>query len=300
MLFQSMLIALHLGAHKTATTYIQSALELSWPELDRVRVGYVPLKGVRSTLTERLGFGRRGLKAGVNALLLQHRFCKRLILSDENIVGGLKPSRSGFYAKRRTRLGKLLNELDQHDVHIYFAMRSYDEFISAMYCEYIRHHPFVAAKSYIRGFRHDAFSWAKIVETFVTMVGAENVTLWRHEDFPVVQEKVFAALTGTPESLIHKPVDRIRESLSAAAVQALTALEPAHDLKEIRARAKSVAAAHPKAPENPTFSAFDPATSELLRLRYEHDVSGLLEAYPDVHFLGRCGNVEPSARKISI
>jgi hypothetical protein len=281
-----MLIALHLGAHKTATTYIQNTLELSRQKLNEIGVGYVPLTDVRSTLTGRLGFGRSGLHAAASQLLTDYRSCERLIISDENIIGGLKPSPGrGFYLRRRGRLAKLLSSLGQHNFKIYFATRAYDEFISAIYCEYVRHHPFIDTRSYLRGVDYKAFTWLEIVGTFVKLVGSENVTIWRYEDFRTVQNQVFAALLDAPPNLLEKPTGRIRESLSTRAVQSLACLEPTRDSDELRARSRSAAAAYPKSPGNPPFSAFDPITAEALRIRYERDLARMRHDFPSVHYL---------------
>ena len=283
-----MLMALHLGAHKTATTYMQDAMELSREELRESGIGYVPLMELRPRVTERLGFGRLGLHGAVNRLLSEYRGCKRLIISDENIIGGLRPSAKwGFYPKHRERLAKLLGKLGRQDCKIYFATRSYDEFISAMYCEYIRHRAFVGAEAYLRNFEYGAFSWAKIVETFVTLIGAENVHVWRYEDFPAAQDQVFAALIDAPANLVLRPTGRVRESLSVRAVQTLASLEPARNPDEARARAKAAAAAHPKGSDDPPFSAFSSAMSQTLRARYESEISRLPHAFPGIRLLGQ-------------
>jgi hypothetical protein len=280
-----MVIVLHLGAHKTATTYVQNALELSRDRLADAGVGYVPLAELRSGVTGRLGFGRRGLPGAADRILEDYRDCKRLILSDENIIGGLKPTRTGFYAKRGRRIAKLLNALGRREFEICFALRSYDEFLSAMYCEYIRHHPFVTAQSYFRRFDPRSFGWPGIVASFVAAAGASNVVIWRYEDFGLIENQVFEALTGAPADLVHKPADRVRESLSAKAVESLAGLSPTDDVREIRARARAAAAAEPKGPDNPTFSAFDPAMVDDLRERYERDVQRIRELYPEARFL---------------
>ena len=281
-----MVIALHLGAHKTATTYIQSALELSRDKLHEADISYVPLPELRRAVTERLGFARPKLRSAVDRLLKDHGGCKRLILSDENIIGGLKPSaRFGFYARRRRRLTKLLNKLGQHDFQIFFATRSYDEFMSAMYCEYIRHRPFIEAETYLGNFAYKAFNWAEIVGTFVRLVGAEKIYLWRYEDFPVLQDQVFAALIDAPAELVQKPAGRVRESLSLAAVQSLASLKPPRDADEARARANAAATAYPKTPDNPSFSAFNRVTSQALRAQYESDLARLHQDFPEIRFL---------------
>ena len=280
-----MVIVLHLGAHKTATTYIQNALELSRDRLVGVDVGYVPLRELRSTVTELLGFGRRGLPDGVARLLGENGDSKRLILSDENIIGGLKPTRTGFYAKRGRRVSKLLKALGPHKIQIFFAVRSYDKFFSAMYCEYIRHHPFVTAQSYLQRFNPRTFNWPTIIGTFIAAAGAKNVAIWRFEDFQMIHDQVFEALIEAPAKLVRKPTDRIRESLSVRAVESLARLSLTRDVSEIRASARAAAAAHPKGLDNPAFSAFDRPTEDELRARYERDVLHLRDNHLDLQFL---------------
>jgi hypothetical protein len=288
-----MVIALHLGAHKTATTYMQDAMELSREELRKSDIGYVPLTELRPRVTRRLDFGRPGLQGAVNRLLDEYRGCKRLIISDENIIGGLKPSAKwGFYPKHRKRLAKLVGKLGRQDFQIYFATRSYDEFISAMYCEYIRHQAFVGTEAYLRNFAYGAFSWGKIVETFVTLIGADNVHLWRYEDFPAAQDQIFASLIDAPADLVQKPTGRVRESLSVRAVQTLASLEPARNPDEARARARAAAAAHPKGSDNPPFTAFSSAISQTLRARYESEISLLPHTFPGIRLLGQSSEPE--------
>jgi hypothetical protein len=125
----------------------------------------------------------------------------------------------------------------------------------------------------------------------VKLVGSENVTIWRYEDFRAVQDLVFAALLDGPSNVIDKPTGRIRESLSTRAVQSLARLQPTRDSDELRARARSAAAEYPKGPDNPPFSAFDPGTAEALRTRYELDIVRLWKDFPSVHYLRPNGDV---------
>jgi hypothetical protein len=284
----SMLIALHLGAHKTATTYVQKALDQSREALRADGVGYPPLDRMRSTITRRLDFAALGLAGATTRLLNEYSDCERVIFSDENIIGGLKPARGTktFYGRRRARIGSLIRRLRPNPVKIYFAVRSYEQFVSAIYCEYIRHNPFVDARSYLSRLNLPEFSWIDVIATLVELVGAQSVTLWRYEDFPALEEDVFAALSGGRANLIDRPTERLRESLSAEAVEALHGLERTHgSATEIRSRVKRVEADFPKGLNCPAFSAFGRTDAKDLRARYDDEISGIEHLFPGISVL---------------
>ena len=50
-----MQIVLHIGVHKTATTYLQAILEASRDRLGAEGIGYVTLEEMRSGITARVG-----------------------------------------------------------------------------------------------------------------------------------------------------------------------------------------------------------------------------------------------------
>lgn len=283
----TMLIALHLGAHKTATTYIQKALEQSRESLRRTGVGYPPLNRIRSTITGRLDFAGLGLGSAARRILAEYHGCERLILSDENMLGGLRPSRrtKEFYAARSRRVGGIVRNVRPNPVKIFFATRSYDEFVSAMYCEYIRHNPFISAASYLDRIDLEALSWSRVIATLVEIVGAENLTVWRYEDFSLVEDDVFGALTGGPANLVSKPTALLRESLSAEAVETLAGLQSTLTARQIRSRVKPVAMALPKGPNRPPFSAYEQAEAEKLRARYDEEMRQLADRFSALSLL---------------
>lgn len=282
-----MLIALHLGAHKTASTYVQQALEQSQTALNGVGVGYLTLAKVRSRLTRRLDFAGFGLGRATRRLLEEHRDYERLILSDENILGGLRPARRtrSFYSSRGRRLALLVQMLRPHEMRIFFATRSYGDFISAMYCEYIRHNPFITSETYLARVDILAFSWIEVIATFVRLIGAESVTLWSYEDFQEVEDEVFQALTGGRGGLVEKPGRKLRESLSVEAVQMLGEQPPTLTRDEIRSRSKRISAALPKGPGRPGFTAFSASEAEGLRARYEEEMRLLSSRFPGITML---------------
>ena len=281
-----MLIALHLGAHKTATTYIQKALEQSRDTLRASGLGCPSLDRIRSTITRRLDFAGFGLGGATRHLMDEHRDCERVILSDENIIGGLKPPAGtrAFYGTRRRRVAPLVARLRPNPVKIYFSTRSYDTFLSAIYCEYIRHNPFVDARSYLSWIDLKAFSWVDVIATFVELVGSESVSIWRHEDLALLEDEVFGALTAGRTHLLNKPTARLRESMSAEAVETL-AKSPAMRSKDIRSHVKQITNALPKGPDRPAFSAFETSEAQDLRSRYDEEMAAIERRFPGITVL---------------
>ena len=279
-------ISLHLGAHKTATTYIQQALEQSGDALSARAVGYIPLDEMRPTITRSVGLS--GIKRGPAArrVLDRYRDCATLILSDENILGPPVPGRSGlYYPRRRFRVWRLLRKLPLANVRIFFAIRAYDSFVSSMYSEMIRHHPFVPPDLYLKRVDIDAFEWRRVIASFVGLVGAEQVTVWRYEDLASVQIRLFDLLTAGHGECVRPPAQAVRPSLSTEAVARLVALQSRLTPVEIRAQVEEVARQFPKGPGNPTFSAYDPERAADLRERYAREASQLADEFPGIRLL---------------
>ena len=279
-------ISLHLGAHKTATTYIQQALEQSSDALRARGVGYIPLGEMRPAITRSIGLS--GIARGRAARRVLDRYCdcRTLILSDENIPGLPVPGRRGlYYPRRRFRVRRLLRKLPRADVRIFFAIRAYDSFVSSMYSEIIRHSPFVAPDLYLKGVDIDAFDWRRVIASFVGMVGAERVTVWRHEDLASVQDRLFDLLTAGHGECVQPPAEAVRPSLSTEAVARLVALQTHLAPFEIRAQVEKVSREFPRGPGNPTFSAYDAERAAELRQRYARETSRLADDFPGIRLL---------------
>ena len=278
--------SLHVGAHKTATTYIQRALEQSRAGLRGNGVGYVPLIEMRPAITRRVGLTGRGLGRSVSSLLEAYGDCRTLILSDENIIGLPDPSRSGvYYPRRRWRLGRLLRRLPRSKVRLFFAIRGYDSFVSSMYSEYIRHRPFLSPEAYLRRVRIERFGWPDVIRSFVALAGAERVTVWRYEDFGRLQDRLFDALTGGRGGSV-KPLDQaVRPSLSAQAVATLVEMQSHLSPVEIRDQVQAVTDSAPRGAGDGAFSAYAPERAAELRERYEREADGLEAEFPGLVML---------------
>src|SRR3954451_9411374 len=140
-----MLTHLHVGAHKTATTYIQSMLAANVSALHANGIGYLPLAEFRRLVTfklMKLDTGFFHLKDKVDRFFSHGRSDRinGLLLSDENIIG-VCPNfveTGKLYQQAPARLRQLRKLLGGNEIHMFFAIRAYDTFIPSAYGEALR------------------------------------------------------------------------------------------------------------------------------------------------------------------
>ncbi|MFG6137172.1 hypothetical protein [Halomonas sp. B23F22_10] len=157
-------VVLHLGVHKTATTYVQSRLWNSLEELERNRVNYIGLNSLRKRLTSRLGDASFGKKDVFDALY-PFLNCDRLILSDENILGGTNaPRYQAFYPWAKERFKKVLRGLEGCEVEVYVTLRSFPEYLISRYTESLRHFKFFTFEDYMSGIDAKNISWLPLLD----------------------------------------------------------------------------------------------------------------------------------------
>jgi hypothetical protein len=270
-------ISLHLGAHKTGTTFIQHVLVAKDQELTRFGVAMIPLKTVRSRVTS--AFGSGNLESGAGLLTETAEkvpSCERVIVSDENISGSgtrdiLRQGRP-LYFSLASRLDNLCQQvLANRRMTVYFCIRSHVEFLPAMYSEALRHNDFCSFEEYLRGIDLRNLSWIPVVREIASVVGPQNLVLWDFETFKKNPLRIAAAIAGVPEQTLSGASADRRTSASGKAIQALAALRTALADSEIRKLVKSVERALPQGSEYPVFRPFDEQTAQQLRRRHEGD-----------------------------
>ena len=279
-------ITLHLGAHKTASTYLQSVLASSLDRLRAAGVDYVTLQEMREKVTPRVARMGLNLKPAVKELLEDHAGYRRLILSDENLPGGSREIiERTYYPAAGKRVGRLIRALAGHRVQIVLAMRSYEAFISSMYCECIRHGAFLTPAAYLSQLDAERVSWPALLAQLSALVGEDAITLWRFEDFAAIENDVLAAMAGGIRIEWAKPDTVVRRSFSQKAVDALVALEPVLSGEEIRMLVEPVSDALPKSRSSPAFRAHDEKAAAALKKRYDQDIARIQRDFPAVNWI---------------
>lgn len=175
-------ISLHLGVHKTATTYIQSRLYNSRDLLSENGVLYIPLGEIRELVTTRLN-KKKYSSQDILESLKPYMECDHLVLSDENILGGTnKPINGSIYQNAQRRLKRLLTALDGYDVDVFITLRDYPDYFVSRYAEFLRHFPFIGFEDYYQDVDFESVSWLEVIDSIKT-AGSRKIII---TDFKVL------------------------------------------------------------------------------------------------------------------
>jgi len=165
-------VVLHLGPHKTATTYLQKILQMNQPKLEQAGIDYVPLRELRTSLTPMLAAPRRADRPDISSVLERWMCGKTLVLFEENFIGLLAPPRNGsLYPAARARLTVLAAMLRGFEVETHITMRSMVDYLPSRYSEYLRHYPFLSFDDYYAGVDLNRVSWQHLVRDIHEVFG---------------------------------------------------------------------------------------------------------------------------------
>ncbi|SHL52818.1 hypothetical protein SAMN05192556_1221, partial [Halomonas caseinilytica] len=191
-------LILHLGVHKTATTYVQSRIYNSKDSLSEAGVGCFSLDETRSSFTSQIK-KNMSLSRETKKFLDAH---DTILLSDENILGGTdKPTSQLVYPKGPTRLQFLLDALSPESLEAHITIRDPESYLVSRYCEYLRHYPFLDVCQYFDEFFVKEFSWLPLVEALEDVAG-KKITVTAFENIFNDEDAYFYQLVGDKVDLM--------------------------------------------------------------------------------------------------
>lgn len=244
-------VIVHIGAHKTATTYIQNILEANMDLLRKHGIAYVPLSKLRQDkFIQQLNKNTIKNKDDfINRYNVNTEGTKRLIISEENISGSSAElyNTGTLYAKLPENIKKIDKIFDGNTVKYLFCGRNYSGYISAMYIEYIRHKPYVSFKEFTGKINFETINWEKIIKSIQNSTKNEAI-FWTYEYFRSDTQKIFEAITGINSINIAASVER-RESVSSRAMVAINALSEVMDQHELKRIINAIPKILPRATE---------------------------------------------------
>jgi hypothetical protein len=285
-------IALHIGAHKTGTTWLQRRLACGAAALAAAGIDHEPMPRLRATFTA--GFSRscaapaggpppEALRATLAALAA--RSPHRLLLSDENLIGDcFAIARTGrLYPRFADRINRLQAMLPEPPVRVVLTIRDYAGFFASAYGEVLRfrhYFPFEALRARLK---LDGGLWLDMVSVLVARFGADAVRIMRFEDLGPRLPAMLEALCGEPfdPALLPEGADR-REGLSAAAVAALAEAAARGDARPPRILAAEAALRHPRGPLNPAFRPWSAEETARLDALYGEHVAQIDRRWPSI------------------
>ena len=281
-------IHLHLGAHKTASTYMQQKLRYNNQLLAKNNILFLGPAMIKPTLRMSIN-SNTSINRRVNLSLYKKIFSgntpfpvRHLLLSDENILGFIRYlyEEGEIYPQLKSRM-QLIKEFfltyTTHPLKIFFCIRNYNTFIPSSYCEFIRHNSFILFSEFIGKVDVNTdISWLSMVGIFEEVFGAENITIWKYEDFREKESQVFSAFCGIENIKLNELKEsEVRTSVSSAAVKVLEALHGIAKGEDIRKLLPEVQKILPKGEEYSEFSPFTDEERETLNQRYQADCEEL-------------------------
>ena len=139
----------------------------------------------------------------------------RLLISEENIIGGFKdlmngPNREMIYPKAIERLTRLAQLVAPNPLHIVMAVREPCSYYVSVYNQLLMSGRFQTWERFSKGLDPTAVKWSDILRPMTKIPGVAQVSIWRYEDYHRVFPQVLDALLGQPRpeipSLLEKPM----------------------------------------------------------------------------------------------
>lgn len=173
----------HVGCHKTGTTYLQNLLAANAELMAERGLAYFPLYDFRksilpSALTQKSPTSYLK-EAAVNKY---GPGIGQLLISDENIIGTCTSFlKTGIpYLQAEKNMKKILQEGD--GAKIYMCIRRPSQFIVSAWAEGIRFMEYVSLEEFVERVNRRGFSWLDVVKRVKAGVGQNTLHIWTYEN----------------------------------------------------------------------------------------------------------------------
>ncbi|QEQ95874.1 hypothetical protein [Neptunomonas concharum] len=212
-------INLHLGIHKTATTYLQDQLTLSRDLLKNNGIQYFSLSEMRSGLTQAI---RNKPLDVIQHILRETIQQEKVILSDENMIGNAGEIRKGInYKPISDVIGKIRQSLPESKVSVLISLRNPLEFLPSIYCEYLRHNNFVSYENYIAN-QKDALNWEKLLTPVINSNRDINFLIFNFDNFRNNKKEILKAISFNSIDRYSNNINSSRATLSTKVIELLS------------------------------------------------------------------------------
>ena len=273
---------LHLGVHKTGTTYTQTLLGINREKLRGDGVAFWDMEFTRHQLTPLLvGLSRENGPIPAEECLRRLKTylsepevaaARKVVISDENLLGFISEivRRNGYKGIVRRMLP--MRDLLKRDVKVFLTIRSYPDFITSMYCELITTKPWFPFEKIRDGGFVAEHSWLKMYQSLVRTFGQKCVIVAEYQTIFANLEGYLALLSGS-KIQFDFPEKEIRISPSANAIERIRSQQEEGVDLPLKKIVRQAMKRFPKNAENPRY---DPWTSEeraMLEERYRQDIS---------------------------
>ena len=292
-----MKIHVHLGVHKTATTFIQSQLHETRASLAGGGIGYAGIWLVRRHFTrffDRLAWldpllwwlTRPYLRRKLDLILAKHAAADSFILSDENLLGLISANHwtRRLYPQARRRAAMLQAIADRHDLHYYIAIRRYPDYLTSSWLQLASRGKAPPFERYRSRFSPQSRGWAEVIGDVCSAVGPQRVTVWTYDWFSQDPARAFALLAPGVEFAV--PDEELRRdvlpSLTMKGLRVITQLKEhlsEAELKQISRLMRTFPFDEP----NPRLEISDPALIAAYEQKYQRDLDRIRALGVELH-----------------
>ena len=281
-----MKILVHLGAHKTATTFIQSQLANNRAELARKGFGVAGIWVVRKRFTnpfDRLSWfdplwwwlTRPILRRRLDNIMGRNRKGETFLLSDENLLGLISTNywRGALYPWAGRRVGILRSLFGGADAHYFLCIRRYPDYLTSSWLQMAAKGKPPPFDKYLEKFPPEGRGWAEIVADIAAVCGPSNLTVWTYDWFSEDPARVFRLLApGTDFLPPEKELKReILPSLTIKGLNVINQLEDHLSRAELK-RLSALIRTFPFDEPNPRLEIGDPALVAAYEEKYRTDI----------------------------
>lgn len=233
-------IRLHVGVHKTATTYLQQYLLQNHGTLAQEGLAYWPMENIRAQFKlawdqqmqdrhsrrKRLGTRIRG-DLTLTPMREWFDLDRNILLSEENLLGeGSDFFNGSIYPDAKARLTLLAKALPENQLlEVWLCLRSYPDFLASMYGEAARFWHVPSPETFAERHANPAGSWPRLVDHVRAALPQARLHIWAYEDFRRLEPCIIEGMTGvSPARLQPLQQSQVRPSASDRAIRACAAL----------------------------------------------------------------------------
>lgn len=214
---------LHVGAHKTATTYLQIKCEQNAHVLRGAGVEYRPHRVLRPLLRSRRGSSTDEARTAARGRLLEKLIgkvgdCPRLLYCEELLLGTVRGclDKSSLYPAEDMLIAELSRLILPTSCSISISIRSYDTFLPAFYVLALRKSWTGSFQRYCESINVVSRGWAEVVADVLASSPRGRITVWRYEDFPRLEAACLEVMAGRDlQGLTSPALQNITPSASA-------------------------------------------------------------------------------------
>lgn len=249
-------IHFHVGAHKTATTYMQSRLRVNRERLRSEGVDFIDLWARTPALMQYRAKFRRLIESDVadersildlsgqlRAIVEEGASSSNalVVLSYENILGGFDLTQRGApYPNAAIAIRHIIEAFSDCRVRIFLSIRSLDRFLESGYLQRVTTRRETRTfKQYLNQVDLQALSWLPLVRAAKSVVGSEDLLLWEYESFFSDEPAIWNALldSSNAEEALVNLAKKSNYSLSAKGLKYMRSVNKvatAEDAKKFR------------------------------------------------------------------